>query len=50
MEAEGAERLVKLPRGVFKAGHGDLKIEDVLGRHARNGRAADVLDPLGPCP
>jgi hypothetical protein len=49
-EAEGAKRLVKLAGSGFEAGHGDLKIEDILGRHARDGGAADVVDPLGPWP
>jgi len=44
------ERLVERAGGVFEARHADLKIEDVLGRHARDGRAADVLDPFSPCP
>jgi len=50
MEAEGAERPVEVADGVFEAGHGGLKIEDILGRHAGDRSTADVLDPLGACP
>jgi len=50
MEAEGAERPVEVADGVFEAGHGGLKIEDILGRHTGDRSTADVLDPLGACP
>ena len=46
-KAEGAQRLAKYLVSNAEIGDADLKIENVLGVHALDRRAADVLDSFG---
>lgn len=49
LEASGSQRRVELTHGGVKIRDADLEIDHILGRHAGDRSAADVLDPEGAC-